>query len=348
MFKTINALRGIFAIVIVLFHSKIHLMDQAVSLGVCFFFVASGFLTTLHHRHEFDTLQAGHWWRFWWRRACRIYPLHWLALALLVGLQVWLEHRPVKWPELISVATLTQAWVNDKAYYFGYNGASWFLSALLFCYACFPLIGRWYCRLRLRWQVLLLTAILLLLVWWLPTVSGRLRTFTYVLPVMRLGDFLMGVTAANIYMAVKHHHDSYSTTKATLIEGAIMLVVLEVLLLNRYTGAITVWDQYLVWWIPATLIVFGAAMLHKQEGWLGRLLLLPPFQWLGKVSLEIYLFQTVAAILVNYTVSPLLGHFGIMAYDKYVYSQVPLLLLLAWGIQHCRQLIRRSHRQAAN
>ena len=41
-------------------------------------------------------------------------------------------------------------------------------------------------------------------------------------------------------------------------------------------------------------------------------------------------------MVVNYTISPLLGHFGIMAYDQYVWSQVPLLLLMSWGIYKLR------------
>ena len=70
MFKTINALRGLFAIVIVLYHSQIYCLESASMLGVSFFLVASGFLLTVRHRHAFDKATAGDWWRFWWRFWC--------------------------------------------------------------------------------------------------------------------------------------------------------------------------------------------------------------------------------------------------------------------------------------
>ncbi|MBR6285348.1 MAG: acyltransferase [Muribaculaceae bacterium] len=345
MFKTINALRGLFAIVIVLYHSQIYCLESASMLGVSFFLVASGFLLTVRHRHAFDKATAGDWWRFWWRRACRIYPIHWIALAMMVFLIVVVEHKghTIEWPVLACVATLTQPWVPIKDYFFGINSISWFLGALLFCYACFPTIDRWYSRLRLRWQVLFLTSLMLLLTFGLPMLSSHMRLYTYVCPAVRLGDFLVGVTAGNIYLKVKNTPRNYSTLKSTLIEAAIVLIVVEVLLINLVTDTVDTWDRYLVWWIPVALLVFASAMLSDHEGWLGRLLLLRPLQWLGKVSFEVYIFQTVVAIIVNYTVSPLLGHFGIMAYDKYLYSQLPLLLLLA-GVMHW---LRSKPRRAA-
>lgn len=51
-------------------------------LGVQYFFVLSGFLmASIHHR---DFGKCGAAARFWWRRACRIYPAYWLALCIPV------------------------------------------------------------------------------------------------------------------------------------------------------------------------------------------------------------------------------------------------------------------------
>lgn len=345
MFKTINAWRGIFALVIVLYHSHVHWMDQAVSLGVSFFFVASGFLLTVRHRHDFDELNGGHWWRFWWQRACRIYPIHWLALACIVVMQVVLEHKIIDWSILSAEATLTQSWINQhRDFYFGYNGQSWFLSSLLFCYACYPLFARYFSRWRLRWQLLAVAVVMAVLAICLPQMTGSQRTYTYVCPAIRIGDFALGVVAANIYQKFSSH-SRIRLPMATILELSAVALALTVVLINRHTRLVSVWDHYLVWWIPATVIVFVAGTLNGQEGRLGRFLLAKPFQWLGKVSLEIYLFQGVAAMIVNYTISPLLGHFGIMAYDQYVWSQVPLLLLMSWGIYKLRTKCTPLHTQ---
>lgn len=49
-------------------------------LGVEFFFVLSGFVMASAHHADFGRLAAIP--RFWWRRACRIYPVYWLALCV--------------------------------------------------------------------------------------------------------------------------------------------------------------------------------------------------------------------------------------------------------------------------
>ena len=51
-------------------------------LGVQFFFVLSGFVMVCAHHADFGRLAAIP--RFWWRRACRIYPAYWLALLIPV------------------------------------------------------------------------------------------------------------------------------------------------------------------------------------------------------------------------------------------------------------------------
>ncbi|WP_297443923.1 acyltransferase [Acidocella sp.] len=49
-------------------------------LGVCYFFVLSGFVMAYTHKEDFG--HVGGALRFWWRRACRIYPIYWLALLI--------------------------------------------------------------------------------------------------------------------------------------------------------------------------------------------------------------------------------------------------------------------------
>jgi exopolysaccharide production protein ExoZ len=49
-------------------------------LGLQYFFVLSGFVMAYSHHRDFGHAAAIP--RFWWRRACRIYPTYWLALAI--------------------------------------------------------------------------------------------------------------------------------------------------------------------------------------------------------------------------------------------------------------------------
>jgi peptidoglycan/LPS O-acetylase OafA/YrhL len=50
------------------------------AIAVQFFFVLSGFVMLTAHRGDFGKASAS--LRFWWRRACRIYPMYWLALLI--------------------------------------------------------------------------------------------------------------------------------------------------------------------------------------------------------------------------------------------------------------------------
>lgn len=328
---TLNGWRGIFAIVIVMTHSGVEILKSATNLGVSFFFVVSGFLLTIHHYRNTSVTPAA-WWKFWWRRARHVYLIHWIALACFMVLYAFVSHRDVQWHTLTAQIALVHCWVNDKAFYFGYNGVSWFLGALLFCYACFPLVNRYFSRLRLRYQVLIMAVAAALAAWWLPQLEYMQRIYTYVCPIFRLGDFLMGVTAANVYRSIKHTPVTYGTTRATLIEAGVVLIALEVMFIDINTEVLKPWCDYLIWWIPATIIVFSFTMLNGNEGLIGRLLCTKPFQLLGKWSMEIYIFQLVAADIVNYFISPVYGHFGLMVYDRYVWTQLPLLLVMACAI----------------
>ena len=49
-------------------------------LGVQYFFVLSGFVMASAHHDDFGKLASAP--KFWWRRACRIYPAYWLALCI--------------------------------------------------------------------------------------------------------------------------------------------------------------------------------------------------------------------------------------------------------------------------
>jgi peptidoglycan/LPS O-acetylase OafA/YrhL len=50
------------------------------SFGVQYFFVLSGFVMASTHGRDFGKVSG--MLRFWWRRACRIYPMYWAALLI--------------------------------------------------------------------------------------------------------------------------------------------------------------------------------------------------------------------------------------------------------------------------
>ena len=72
----------------------------------------------------------------------KIYGLHLfctLVILALLGWQIgWLEALHREWGKLLLNVLLLQAWIPDPAWSISLNGASWYLSAALFLYFCFP------------------------------------------------------------------------------------------------------------------------------------------------------------------------------------------------------------------
>jgi peptidoglycan/LPS O-acetylase OafA/YrhL len=117
-------------------------------VAVSFFYVLSGFVLTLGHRAQFaDGRFDGR--RFFLRRAARLLPAAWLALALLVPLalhRAWGEATgafpagtPLVLPFLLHLG-LVQAWLPPLA--LRWNLPAWSVSVELAFYLVFPLMAR--------------------------------------------------------------------------------------------------------------------------------------------------------------------------------------------------------------
>lgn len=330
MIKNLTGWRGLMAVYVVLFHYSPGTFAHGGSLGVCFFFVVSGFLTAFKHDGQVPTLTDT--LRHLWRKVAQVVPLHWLALAVLLSFGVFFGHESIDWKKLLIHIFLLQSWVPHSEYYFVFNSVSWFLGNLLFYYLCWPVLARWFCRLRLRWQVAIVA------LWWmidLATHDPAIRILTYVSPLTRLGDFVLGVATATVARRLPR-----SPSGSDVVEwGAVVLGVASMMLasytrLGRY-------DDYLLWWPCVAAGILAFYWTDSHPGVLGRLMHSAPMQWLGKVSLEIYLLQHVAAFIVNYLVAPVFGHFGVMIYHLNAWFALPLLLVMAWGIYPLRVALAR-------
>jgi peptidoglycan/LPS O-acetylase OafA/YrhL len=200
----LTGLRFWFAFLVVVHHSLQHWFGPRVYpvadfgyIGVDFFFVLSGFVLTWSWRPEVTAR------RFWWNRVARIWPLHLTTLVLALVLVADQVNRPGVLGSLANLFLL-QAWVPDDRVYFGYNAVAWSLSCEVFFYLAFPLLARGISRLSRpsrRWVVAGVVAALALY----PGVFSLTvapRDFagwewtTYVAPLWRLGEFVIGIVAA--------------------------------------------------------------------------------------------------------------------------------------------------------
>lgn len=344
-----TALRGIFVVFVVLFHCKVQWATDMATSGVVFFFMMSGFLLQRNHGEE-PPHSISDRWRFWFKRARRIYPLHWLALALLFTMGILHHVFEPSWKMLPQVF-LIQPFIPIRDVFLNYNHASWFLGDLLVCYALFPVMSSLLRRLTWKRAArLLCVSYVIYLIALIPTYSEALITYLHVCPLVRLYEFFAGMVLWQVFQALSEHRNTApSASQATAIElAAIALFTVFVVFCRLFYSELYNYNDMTWWYIPVAALIFAMAWCASHPGPVSRLLHLRPLVWLGEVSFEIYIFQAVAAFMFNLYVSPVIGHFGFdRIYDYYAWGMWPILLIIAY-LTHRFFTPRFDHRVRQN
>ena len=316
------------AVVVVTFHSGVGCLWNLTYSGVEFFFMSSAFLLAM--RHPFARFTASDYKDFVVSHALRLYPLNWLALALLLCLALSLHTAVVDWTNVSLTALLLQSWSPVHDMHYGINPVAWFMSVLLFCYLVFPLlwsrIGRW----RLRHKALLSIALMVALAVILVPLSPEGREAVFVNPAAHIVDFVLGITLLHLYQVLRGRWPRVGFATATLVEASMVVSLAAAVAASVLTTWFKPWEDVLLWLLPQGGILLAMAWLDGQEGVLGRLLLWRPLQWLGNISFEVFMLQFVAFLVFNYLISPVAGHFGWLIYDHKNWCVWLVLLPLAW------------------
>jgi peptidoglycan/LPS O-acetylase OafA/YrhL len=177
-------------------------------LATNFFLMLSGFVLASTYGPRLDERGVGAV-QFFKKRLARVYPAHVVMLAAFLALfgAVSLLDLPLRnpqwfdWSQFPAQVFLIQAWGLPGAS--GWNIVTWSLSALIFCYALFPLVWRAFNRIGSVWLGLLAAVVLYALadvattallgfpVYQMPLRYGVLRA----LPLFLLGVALARVAA---------------------------------------------------------------------------------------------------------------------------------------------------------
>lgn len=321
------------AVAVVLFHAGVDWMWNLAVTGVTFFFLSSAFL--LAKRHPFERLSAAGYGSFVLQHALRLYPLHWLGLALLVAISMVYDPGAIDWGATCLSALLLHSWSPLHDVHYGINPVAWYLCALLFCYMVYPFMARWVGRWRLGGKVALalVLAVVLSLVLLPLDIPGREAVF--VNPLSHVLDVVIGLILIHLYHRLLPRCSAMGYRAATLVEASALLLLALAIGVNMCTTWIKPWEDVLIWILPQGSILLALALLSGREGAIGRMLLWRPLQWLGGISFEIYVLQFVAFHLHSFMLSPLAGHYGVNIYDKLEWFALPMLLPLAWLVNRC-------------
>ena len=270
--KTLQSLRFIFVMMIFMSHFNyrdISSFDAGGDCGVAFFFLLSGFVLSMGHGARIDN-NTFSFKSFVKRRLIKVYPLHLLSLLLFLVI-----FRPDITIRVLFNTLLLQSWIPDDSYYFSYNGVSWFLSTILFCYILFPFAYR-----HLNKRTLLLVVVYYMIAYILIPYS-MVNQLLYVSPLIRLVDFFLGIMLYKIYQDRKK-----ITSNASLFELLLVILLSVALIVYPYTDG-KFRNAPLYWFILLPIIY----VFTQQQGVVSRCLQYWVLQWLGSLSMPIFMLH---------------------------------------------------------
>jgi peptidoglycan/LPS O-acetylase OafA/YrhL len=271
--------------------------------GVTFFFVLSGFVLTLNYFDRLRTRQEV--WSYAAARLARVYPLYLVALAW-PSVHLWAAGNLPEW-HLLQKLIGVQAWSPDVHVAFGFAGPSWSISVELFLYATLPLLIPLVRGLDRRaaalvgWIVVVLAALAAITLLFELTGRGALpvtdpqsaHRWLYRMPLLRLGDFALGILAARLFLRIRDAAWARSLGSWLLVGSLVWTVLAAAQPSMVYSG----WSWDALYAPPSVGLILGLALAPAHP--VSRLLALRLVVFLGEVSFAFYLTHKTVIELVN-------------------------------------------------
>lgn len=130
-----------------------------------------------------------------------------------------------------------QAWIPDINVNFSLNGPAWYLSLAFFLYLCFPYIIKIVKKIsnsgiRKLWcwigLIYILQAVLSLIIYTMNLDEQIKIWFTYMFPMFRIGDFIIGCLCAEV---IKKTKDSENVIFDSVLEAiSIILLIITIII----------------------------------------------------------------------------------------------------------------------
>jgi len=301
---------------------QLHYFISHANLGVCYFFVLSGFILTAVYKEEFF-LKPGALKKFFMARFARIYPVY--LIALLMGMaSVWLYHREsFSGMSAISNALLLQAWI--PLHLKTYNLPGWSLSVEAFFYILFPWLIYKVFKDSFRHS-----AIAAITIWILSSVlyififnpsSSTIAENTYINavtnPLLQLNNFLIGIAGGIAFNQGKFRIINKYSLHFLVFASILMLLIFFIpnpIVENARDGLL------------APLFLLFITSLAYNKGPVSKMLSNKFLVYLGNISYGIYILQ----IPLGLWYQGLLIKAGIIVNEKvFIYSFIVFLILFS-------------------
>ena len=354
--KSYEAWRGIAAVMILFSHMSYlseavnpfwnRLWNHFMCYGsyVCsFFFLCSGFLLAYTWKEQsFGTYIK--------KKLKRIYPLTLLVFLLALALDLVLSNdvitegvttfSPLWFVSVASNLLLVKAFIPLRSVYFSFHGPSWYVSVLMVFYV----VGFWFVRglhreesKRCKWhRAVLIVAVLTYLAQFALSVLVKLNGWNanyllYICPWFRIfGEGFVGILLCEYCVGLRVSDRSASVLEVV----AVVLFIASFTLKKWITIGLPLWSSWL------QIIPMGAVLIafRRDKGIVSHVLAKRPWQFLGKISFELYMTHAfvynglpIAVGIVSKTMRNwLVFHAG----TRFVITFI-LCILIAWIVHLC-------------
>lgn len=238
-----------------------HILWGSGALGVSIFFILSGFLLSYNYVNfgeEHGDLKNNLIYAYGKIRT--LYPLH--IIMMLYAILIAIVQNDIDLGNLIrnilAHLFLIQTWIPDRNMFFSLNGVSWYLSTALFTYFCFPYILRrikdyknYVSAMISILMVVVIQLFMCLICYFLSAGEEAVYYLTYVCPLYRIGDFIIGCNLGYLFLN-RRKGDDNSGAMATIIEFMILavLVLFEILYMEEY---IPLYFKYQIFFLPVSV-----------------------------------------------------------------------------------------------
>lgn len=298
----IGSLMGLKVIAILLlfwWHSDIP--NPVIDLGArtCeFFFVVSGFLVAYNYSSPSASLPST--WNesciYVKSKLCGMWPLHFVAFLICLFL--------MPSSEIISLKTLLQAvmnlfllqsWSLDSQTFFAFNGTSWFLSSILFCYFISPFLLMTISSKKRAIISLCVAVFIRLLIEKQQIMFGTDLTSwnLHVSPVVRSLEFYIGISLFPLSTWIKSSfikNTKYSRSISSVLELLTLVIVIALVIIKN--GAWMRGDYVLLFGL---LIVVYSWDYRIFSTFLSTFI----FRKIGSIEFEFFILHQVIIRIIN-------------------------------------------------
>lgn len=283
MKKSLSSLRFFFTFLVFLGHLNL----TKVSVGHAFFIILSGFILMYVYENRLlsNTITKQD---FYLKRVIRIFPLHLITLAVSLFF-VFDEINQNFLFFLTKLAVnffLIQAFIPYSEIYFSFNGVSWNVSVLFFCYLLFPFIVPFFSKLKLKYFTYIVFSIVIVLFFLMHFFPEKWHhAVFYISPFSRVFDFIFGIFLFKLSQFKHSKQFNYN-----VLEVASLLIFFSFFILaNLFPDIFLPFAYSIYFWIPLGLLIL---IFNVEEGVItNRFFKKPLFLFLGSLSFPFYMWH---------------------------------------------------------